>query len=141
MRSRLRFPPVAVMAPPVRYCVPGERLCNLEEGSPGSGTYTRHGYIFSSLAGCLTKSSENGAVEIYKSFRPGDIVLAKVISLGDAQSNYLLTTAENELGVVVAHSESGVQMVPISWCEMQCPKTHTKEFRKVARVQPEFLQT
>nr|XP_020033335.1 exosome complex component CSL4 isoform X3 [Castor canadensis] len=80
-------------------------------------------------------------VEIYKSFRPGDIVLAKVISLGDAQSNYLLTTAENELGVVVAHSESGVQMIPISWCEMQCPKTHTKEFRKVARVQPEFLQT
>eukprot|EP00074_Homo_sapiens_P094081 XP_016871793.1 exosome complex component CSL4 isoform X2 [Homo sapiens] len=80
-------------------------------------------------------------VEIYKSFRPGDIVLAKVISLGDAQSNYLLTTAENELGVVVAHSESGIQMVPISWCEMQCPKTHTKEFRKVARVQPEFLQT
>nr|KAF6424854.1 exosome component 1 [Molossus molossus] len=154
------------MAPPVRYCIPGERLCNLEEGSPGSGTYTRHGYIFSSLAGCMTKSSENGAlpvvsvmretesqllpdvgaivtckVEIYKSFRPGDIVLAKVISLGDAQSNYLLTTAENELGVVVAHSESGVQMVPISWCEMQCPKTHTKEFRKVARVQPEFLQT
>uniref|UniRef100_A0A2I3TP97 Exosome component 1 n=10 Tax=Catarrhini TaxID=9526 RepID=A0A2I3TP97_PANTR len=154
------------MAPPVRYCIPGERLCNLEEGSPGSGTYTRHGYIFSSLAGCLMKSSENGAlpvvsvvretesqllpdvgaivtckVEIYKSFRPGDIVLAKVISLGDAQSNYLLTTAENELGVVVAHSESGIQMVPISWCEMQCPKTHTKEFRKVARVQPEFLQT
>ncbi|EDL41868.1 exosome component 1, isoform CRA_c, partial [Mus musculus] len=157
---------VASMAPPVRYCIPGERLCNLEEGSPGSGTYTRHGYIFSSLAGCLMKTSENGAVpvvsvmretesqllpdvgavvtckvEIYKSFRPGDIVLAKVISLGDAQSNYLLTTAENELGVVVAHSESGVQMVPISWCEMQCPKTHTKEFRKVARVQPEFLQT
>ncbi|XP_040848308.1 exosome complex component CSL4 isoform X4 [Ochotona curzoniae] len=154
------------MAPPVRYCIPGERLCNLEEGTPGSGTYTRHGYIFSSLAGCLTKTSENGAlpvvsvmretesqllpdvgaivtckVEIYKSFRPGDIVLAKVISLGDAQSNYLLTTAENELGVVVAHSESGVQMVPISWCEMQCPRTHTKEFRKVARVQPEFLQT
>jgi hypothetical protein len=35
----------------------------LEEGSPGSGTYTRHGYIFSSLAGCLMKTSENGAVK------------------------------------------------------------------------------
>ncbi|KFV47074.1 Exosome complex component CSL4, partial [Tyto alba] len=80
-------------------------------------------------------------VEVYKSFRPGDIVLAKVISLGDAQSNYLLSTAENELGVVVARSEAGVQMVPISWCEMQCPRTHTKDFRKVARVQPQFLQT
>nr|XP_014433887.1 exosome complex component CSL4 [Pelodiscus sinensis] len=81
------------------------------------------------------------AVEVYKSFRPGDIVLAKVISLGDMQSNYLLSTAENELGVVVAHSEAVAQMVPISWCEMQCPKTHSKELRKVARVQPEFLQT
>uniref|UniRef100_A0A8C7ZF40 Exosome component 1 n=1 Tax=Oryzias sinensis TaxID=183150 RepID=A0A8C7ZF40_9TELE len=63
------------------------------------------------------------------------------ISLGDVQSNYLLTTAENELGVVVAHSDAGEpQMVPISWCEMQCPQTHTKEFRKVARVQPEYLE-
>uniref|UniRef100_A0A8C9DI39 Exosome component 1 n=1 Tax=Prolemur simus TaxID=1328070 RepID=A0A8C9DI39_PROSS len=178
------------MAPPVRYCIPGERLCNLEEGSPGSGTYTRHGYIFSSLAGCLTKSSENGSLPVVSVMREtesqllpdvGAVVTCKVssinsrfakvhilyvgctplknsfrgtirkedvratekdkISLGDAQSNYLLTTAENELGVVVAHSESGVQMVPISWCEMQCPKTHIKEFRKVARVQPEFLQT
>lgn len=51
------------MAPPVRYCIPGERLCNLEEGSPGSGTYIRHGCIFSSLAGCLMKSSENGTVK------------------------------------------------------------------------------
>ncbi|XP_041493178.1 exosome complex component CSL4-like isoform X4 [Microtus oregoni] len=123
------------MAPPVRYCIPSERLCNLEEGSPRSSTYTQHGYIFSSLAGCLTKTSENGVLPVYTSFScPGDIVLAKVISLGDTQSNYLLSTAENELGLVVAHSESGVQMVPISWCEMQCPKTHTKEFRKVARV-------
>ncbi|XP_014813775.1 PREDICTED: exosome complex component CSL4 [Calidris pugnax] len=196
------------MAPPARYCVPGERLCSAEEATAGSGTYTRHGFIFSSLAGCLEKRSEESGlpvvsvvrdaesqllpdvgavvtckvggwralgsmaalpaflhigspslrsvslfrrediratekdkVEVYKSFRPGDIVLAKVISLGDAQSNYLLSTAENELGVVVARSEAGVQMVPISWCEMQCPRTHTKDFRKVARVQPQFLQT
>ncbi|KAK0152067.1 Exosome complex component CSL4 [Merluccius polli] len=107
------------------------------------------------------RATEKDKVETYKSFRPGDIVLAKVvsfhllmeqlifwlftldlpaqISLGDVQSNYLLTTAENELGVVVAHSEAGAQMVPVSWCEMQCPRTHTKEFRKVARVQPEYL--
>ena len=43
---------------------------------------------------------------MYKCFRPGDIVIARVISLGDAQS-YLLTTAENELGVVIATSEAG----------------------------------
>lgn len=39
------------------------------------------------------------------------------------------------------HRESGVQMDPISWCEMQCPKTHTKEFWKVVLVQPGFLST
>ncbi|TRY86076.1 hypothetical protein DNTS_030171 [Danionella cerebrum] len=91
------------------------------------------------------RATEKDKVETYKSFRPGDIVLAKVVSFAfdderDVQSNYLLTTAENELGVVVAHSEAGAQMVPVSWCEMQCPRTHAKEFRKVARVQPEYLQ-
>ncbi|XP_072280492.1 exosome complex component CSL4 [Pyxicephalus adspersus] len=87
------------------------------------------------------RATEKDKVEVYKSFRPGDIVIAKVISMGDTQSSYLLSTAENELGVVVARSEAGAIMVPISWCEMQCPKTHIKEPRKVARVQPEFLQT
>ncbi|CAN2390695.1 rRNA processing, partial [Pristimantis euphronides] len=188
-----------------RACPLGERLCSLEDCTPGHGTYCKHGYIFSSLSGYVVKKTDNGLkplmsvvrdtsshllpdvgsvvtckvtsinprfakvqimyigttalknifrgtirkediratekdkVEVYKSFRPGDIVIAKVISLGDAQSNYLLTTAENELGVVVARSEAGLTMVPISWCEMQCPKTHMKEPRKVARVQPEFL--
>lgn len=28
-------------------------------------------------------------------------------------------------------------MVPVSWTEMQCPKTLNKEFRKVAKVVPE----
>ncbi|NXF32665.1 EXOS1 protein, partial [Nyctibius bracteatus] len=191
---------------PLSPCPLGERLCSAEEATAGRGTYTQHGFIFSSLAGCVQKKSEDSGlpvvsvvrdtesqllpsvgtvvtckvcsinsrfakvhilyvgskplkstfrgtirrediratekdkVEVYKSFRPGDIVMAKVISLGDAQSNYLLSTAENELGVVVAHNEEGVQMVPISWCEMQCPQTHSKDFRKVARVQPQFLQ-
>ena len=30
-------------------------------------------------------------------------------------------------------------MIPISWCEMQCPQTYVKEYRKVAKVQPEFI--
>lgn len=31
----------------------------------------------------------------------------------------------------------GVAMVPVSWTEMQCPKTYVKEPRKVAKVVPE----
>lgn len=43
-------------------CLLGERLCSAEEATAGSGTYTRHGFIFSSLAGCMEKTSEDGGV-------------------------------------------------------------------------------
>jgi exosome complex component CSL4 len=113
------------------------------------------------------RATEVDKVEIYKSFRPGDIVSAEIvrshlpsiggssanaflpqISLGDARS-YFLSTAKNELGVIYAKSVANVtvtllacvrslilwsQMIPISWNQMQCPKTKTKEFRKVAKV-------
>ncbi|KAG7223774.1 hypothetical protein INR49_026457 [Caranx melampygus] len=167
---------------PMKLCVPGDKLCSVEDCIPGTGVYLRHGYIYSSLAGYVLKKNEGEELPVISVVREtetqllpdvGAIVTCKVtsinprfakvhilyvgstplkdrfrgtirkedvratekdkISLGDVQSNYLLTTAENELGVVVAHSEAGVQMVPISWCEMQCPQTHTKEFRKVAR--------
>ncbi|XP_071788380.1 exosome complex component CSL4-like [Asterias amurensis] len=185
-------------------CIPGQRLGSAEEYKSGRGTFTRQGFIYSSLAGfqhevkkgedlpeiqvlledqqtmvpevgsvvtakvvnvnprfcrCaivgvertqLTQSfrgmirkediraTEKDKIEVYKSFRPGDVVLARILSLGDAQS-YLLSTAENELGVVLAQSEAGVNMIPISWCEMVCPKSHAKEYRKVARVQSQHI--
>jgi len=72
-------------------------------------------------------------VEIYKCFRPGDIVRAEVISLGDKKS-YYLSTAKNEYGVIFAKSVADVTMIPISWDLMQCPKTQMTEHRKVAKV-------
>ena len=78
------------------------------------------------------RATEKDKVQVYRSFRPGDVVLADVISLGDARS-YYLSTARNELGVIFAESEAGETMVPVSWQEMMCPKTKTKEFRKVAK--------
>jgi len=81
------------------------------------------------------RATEADKVEIYKSFRPGDIVRAEIISLGDSRS-YFLSTAKNELGVVIANSVAGARMIPISWAEMQCPKTKMKEYRKVAKVVP-----
>lgn len=70
---------------------------------------------------------------------------------------FKLTTAENELGVVIACSEYGKSisrimrylsfvssanherflgypMKPISWTEMQCIKTNVIEYRKVAKI-------
>eukprot|EP00088_Acartia_fossae_P001975 TRINITY_DN10776_c0_g1_i1.p1 TRINITY_DN10776_c0_g1~~TRINITY_DN10776_c0_g1_i1.p1 ORF type:complete len:194 (-),score=13.41 TRINITY_DN10776_c0_g1_i1:134-715(-) len=186
--------------------VPGLRLCESDDRHvAGSGTFSQHGYIYSSLLGELkliqlnsntvsvevegcgqktvvpstgdivtvevlsvnprfakvhikcvkdivlpqpfrgqirkedVRAVEKDRVEMYKSFRPGDIVLARVISFGDAMAGYLLTTGENELGVVIARSESGSSMVPVSWTEMQCPDTYVKEPRKVAKVIPDHL--
>jgi exosome complex component CSL4 len=49
---------------------------------------------------------EKGLPEIYKSFRPGDIVSAKVLALGEKRAFYL-TTAGNEYGVILAQSLAG----------------------------------
>lgn len=76
---------------------------------------------------------EIDTVEIYNSFRPGDIVRALVISRGDARS-YYLSTARNDLGVVSAPGRGGRAMIPLSWDTMQCPVTLAKEKRKVAKV-------
>jgi exosome complex component CSL4 len=73
-------------------------------------------------------------VEIYDSFRPGDILVARIISLGSSRRGYFLSTAENQLGVLQAIcSTSGEKMIPISYKEMECPKSHIREKRKCAK--------
>ncbi|KAI2608808.1 uncharacterized protein GGS25DRAFT_521982 [Hypoxylon fragiforme] len=78
------------------------------------------------------RATEKDRVKIYESFRPGDIVRAQVISLGD-QANYYLSTASNELGVIMATSEAGNTMYPVSWKEYKDPETGLSESRKVAK--------
>lgn len=72
-------------------------------------------------------------VQLHDNFRPGDVVLCRIVSLGDSR-RYHLSTAEPELGVVRAIcATSKVKMVPVSWKEMQCPETKVKELRKCAK--------
>ncbi|PTB67968.1 hypothetical protein BBK36DRAFT_1194429 [Trichoderma citrinoviride] len=75
------------------------------------------------------RATEQDKVKIHESFKPGDIVRAQVISLGD-QANYYLSTAANELGVIMATSDAGNDMVPISWKEFRDPETGVSEPRK-----------
>jgi exosome complex component CSL4 len=73
------------------------------------------------------------AREVHDCFQPGDLVLARVLSLGDSR-RYFLTTAESELGVIhaICHS-SGKPMIPYTWKEMQCPDSNVREPRKCAK--------
>ncbi len=186
-----------------QFVIPGDFLCPESDHKPGTGTYTKHGNIYSSfcgkvdikktpveaaelplisvvstkqrtlsvpimgsrvickvfsinerqakvniisvegtvlqqpLSGVIRKSDvremEKDSVVIFNSFRPGDLVRARVISLGEG-NQYVLSTAENELGVFVGLSESGGTLEPVSWAEMQCSKTGLREKRKVAKV-------
>ncbi|KAI9667805.1 MAG: exosome 3'-_5 exonuclease subunit ski4 (Csl4) [Bathelium mastoideum] len=78
------------------------------------------------------RATEKDRVKVGEMFRVGDIVRGLVISLGD-QSSYYLSTAKNELGVIMATSEQGNAMYPISWREFKDPETGKTEARKVAK--------
>lgn len=69
--------------------------------------------------------------------RPGDLVRARIIGVGDASAGFLLSVAvEETLGVVFAKcAATGEPLVPISWNEMLCPKSGIKEPRKPAKPQ------
>ena len=72
-------------------------------------------------------------LEISDCLRPGDVILARIHALG-GEKEYILSTAETELGVVKATCESsGYDLVPVSYKEMECPVTKVKERRKVAK--------
>lgn len=79
------------------------------------------------------RATDKDSVEVFQSFRPRDVIRARVLSLGESQA-YTLSTAEKELGVVFGISERGSKLVPVSWCEMQCVDTGAREKRKVAKV-------
>lgn len=78
------------------------------------------------------RATEKDKVTIQDSFRVGDLIRATVISLGD-QGGYYLSTAKNELGVVVARGEDGEVLVPVSWKEVRDLRTGKAEARKVAK--------
>lgn len=80
------------------------------------------------------RATDRDKVKIIDSFRPGDIVRAQVISLGDG-SNYHLSTARNDLGVVFAKACNGAggMMYAIDWKTMVAPSTGFTEARKCAK--------
>ncbi|KAI5953653.1 CSL4 [Candida jiufengensis] len=62
------------------------------------------------------RSTERDRIVVGECYKPGDIVRAMILSLGDG-NNYYLTTARNDLGCIFAKSEGGAGslMFPIDW--------------------------
>ena len=86
---------------------------------------------------------DHTAVSMPNCFRPGDVVKARIMSMGDARQ-YFLSTAEAELGVAWARCGAGAGtaggglaggdvLLPIAWDEIASPTTGAKQARKAAR--------
>lgn len=71
--------------------------------------------------------------DMFECFVPGDVVLAKVISID--QSNFIyLSTADVNYGVIFARSSITKNiMMPVSFDKMLCVDTKIQETRKVAK--------
>ncbi|CAI4051237.1 hypothetical protein SUVZ_14G1010 [Saccharomyces uvarum] len=80
------------------------------------------------------RSTDRDRVKVIDCFKPGDIVRAQVLSLGDG-TNYYLTTARNDLGVVFARAANGAGglMYATDWQMMTSPATGVTEKRKCAK--------
>lgn len=80
------------------------------------------------------RATERDRVKVIESYKPGDIIRAQILSLGDG-SNYYLTTARNDLGVVFARSDNGAGglMYAVDWQTMVSPFTGVQERRKCAK--------
>lgn len=78
------------------------------------------------------RATEKDKIRTEESFRVGDLIRGQVISLGDS-GNYYVATERNELGVVMARSEQGRLMYPVSWREFRDPVTGVGERRKAAK--------
>uniref|UniRef100_A0A0R3RW64 S1 motif domain-containing protein n=1 Tax=Elaeophora elaphi TaxID=1147741 RepID=A0A0R3RW64_9BILA len=77
---------------------------------------------------------EKEKIKLEQCIHPGDVILARVIGFGDNQHSYLLSTVEDELGVVSGIGDLGERMVPCSFGEVKSVITSAREPRKVARI-------
>lgn len=77
----------------------------------------------------------NAPLLMSQAVRPGDLVRARIIGMGDFSAGFLITiAADDSLGVIHAVSQtSGKAMVPAAWNQMRCPLTDVVEWRKPAK--------
>lgn len=83
----------------------------------------------------IVEVEEKEIPPVHFAFRPGDLVRARIIGIGDPSAGFLLSTGvDAQLGVIYGKSAAaGAPLLPFSWNEMICSKTGSKEKRKCAK--------
>lgn len=83
----------------------------------------------------IVEVEEKEIPPIHLAFRPGDLVRARIIGVGDLSAGFLLSTGVSpHLGVIYGKSSAaGAPLLPYAWNEMICSQTGVKEKRKCAK--------
>ena len=83
----------------------------------------------------IVEVEEKEVPPVHLAFRPGDLVRARIIGVGDPSAGFLLSTGiDARLGVIYGKSAAaGAPLLPFAWNEMICSKTGVKEKRKCAK--------
>ena len=93
----------------------------LQVGSVWCGPKDRHS-IEATIRKENVREKMIDSVVMVECFHPRDIVKAKVLSLGDSIRSLYLSTASENLGVLVAeHEETSKLMLPFDWNTMVDP--------------------
>ncbi|CAD5234859.1 unnamed protein product [Bursaphelenchus xylophilus] len=71
---------------------------------------------------------------LWKAVQPGDLILARVIGVGDLQTQFLLSIVEPELGVVYAVGQNAERMMPENAETVKHIHSEYREPRKVADI-------
>lgn len=83
----------------------------------------------------IVEVEEKDIPPVHLAFRPGDLVRARMIGIGDPSAGYLLSTGMgSHLGVIYGKSAGvGAPLLPFAWNEMVCSQSGIKERRKCAK--------
>lgn len=83
----------------------------------------------------IVEVEEKEIPPIHLAFRPGDLIRARIIGIGDPSAGFLLSTGVSpHLGVIYGKSAAaGAPLLPHAWNEMICSQTGAKEKRKCAK--------
>uniref|UniRef100_A0A7E4UVU8 ECR1_N domain-containing protein n=1 Tax=Panagrellus redivivus TaxID=6233 RepID=A0A7E4UVU8_PANRE len=79
------------------------------------------------------RDAEYSKIVIYEYVKPGDIILARILGIGDSQTSYLLSIADDELGVTNALGDNGERLVPKDFTKVESASGY-QELRKVAQI-------
>lgn len=80
------------------------------------------------------RDMDKDKAELFKCVQPGDIILARIVGVGDTQTSFVLSISERALGVKYAVGINGQRMEPENLISVKDVNSEYREPRKCCQV-------